>query len=163
MYKIWAGYIGNGYPEIWPIEQRPVLGAFDNSNRYHLSSPEGVAEWSSLVPPDGGVIYLGEKGEPFTVSMIHQLHCLNIVRDHLVREDRVETAPLARHCLNYIRQVVMCRADMQLEPFRSSKHDKGPVDLTGIYQCRDWEAVYNEIEGNQKGGRSNADGRSSQK
>lgn len=129
-----------------------MLGAFDNSNRYHLSSPEGIAEWSSLIPPNGGVIHLGKNGAPFTVSMIHQLRCLDIIRNYFVSNEamREKTASLTKHCLNYIRQVVTCRADIHLEPFRSSSNDKGPVDLTGVYECKDWEAVYHEIEKNRR-------------
>jgi hypothetical protein len=149
---VFTGYIGNDHPETWSINRPRVLGAFDNSNRYHLSSPEGIAEWASLTPPSGGVVHLGKAEAPFTISMIHQLRCLDIVRDHFVSNAtrRVEATPLTRHCLNYIRQVVMCRADIQLEPFRSALHDKSPIDLNGIYECNDWEAVYNEIERNRR-------------
>ncbi|KAF9466023.1 hypothetical protein BDZ94DRAFT_1319975 [Collybia nuda] len=145
-------YLGADHPERWPIEQPRVLGAFDNSNRYHLDSPEGIAEWASLIPPNGGVIHLGKAGEPFTVSMIHQLRCLDIIREYFVSNDagRAKTVSSTRHCLNYIRQMVTCRADTFLEPFRSSSNNKGPVDLTGVYECKDWEAVYDEIEKNYK-------------
>ncbi|KAF8513326.1 hypothetical protein BU17DRAFT_68837 [Hysterangium stoloniferum] len=111
-------------------------------------SSEGDEEWSSLVPGDG-IIYLGTTREPFMVSMIHQLSCLNIVHKHLVSQDRERTQGLARHCLNYIRQMVVCRNDANLEPFQYLSN-KNPVDLSGIWECKDWEAVYDEIEKNQQ-------------
>ncbi|KAF8513316.1 hypothetical protein BU17DRAFT_53316 [Hysterangium stoloniferum] len=142
------GYVANDYPETWPIKLEQVLGAFDNSIRYHLVSSEGDEEWSSLVPGDG-IIYLGTTREPFMVSMIHQLSCLNIVRKHIVSQDRERTQGLARHCLNYIRQMVVCRNDANLEPFQYFSNIN-PVDLSGIWECKEWEAVYDEIEKNQQ-------------
>ncbi|KAF8513311.1 hypothetical protein BU17DRAFT_33200, partial [Hysterangium stoloniferum] len=50
-----------------------------------------------------------------------------------------------RHCLNYIRQMVICHNDAKLEPSQYFLN-KNPVDLSGIREYSDWEAVYNEIE-----------------
>lgn len=85
--------------------------------------------------------------------MVHQLRCLNILRAEIVR-DRSTPGPgeyteLARHCLNYIKQMMLCRADAYLEPFWYDNHN-GPIDLYSFYECKDWGAVYGEIKKNQE-------------
>ncbi|KAI0697362.1 hypothetical protein BC835DRAFT_1249712, partial [Cytidiella melzeri] len=143
------GYIGYDYPEVWPIERKPVLLAFSHSIRYGLDTPSGIAEWSSLVPGDG-VVHLGEHKQPYTISMFHQLKCLDILRGELVRdrEHSEGASELSRHCLNYMRQMIMCRGDTYLEPFIHPNH-KDPIEMQNIYECKDWGVVYDEVKKNQ--------------
>ena len=56
---------------------------------------------------------------------------------------------LGRHCLNYLRQMVLCRGDLQLESMQYTSHTN-PIDLFGVYERRDWGAVYDAIRENQK-------------
>ncbi|PSR97578.1 hypothetical protein PHLCEN_2v4285 [Hermanssonia centrifuga] len=123
--------------------------AFSHSVRFELDSPDGIAEWAAIIPGDG-LVHLGEQKEPYTISMMHQLRCLDILREELVRErdDSEGPSTLSRHCLNYMKQMVMCRGDIELEPFQYPNH-KDPIDMEGIYECRDWSAVYTEVEKNQ--------------
>lgn len=103
-----------------------------------------------MVPGDG-LVYLGEHKRPFTVSMFHQMRCLDVIREELVRErvgDSDVPSPLTRHCLNYVRQMVLCRGDMHLEAFQYP-NNKDPIDKEGLYECRDWEAVYDAARRNQ--------------
>ena len=122
---------------------------FDNSPRYDFTTDEGDQEWSSLVPSDG-LIHLGDNKQPYMVSMMHQLRCLDILRQQVLLhpEARVTPKGLTRHCLNYMRQMVTCRMDLQLEPFQYASH-QDPIDLTGEWECNDWEAVYRMVIENQ--------------
>ncbi|KAH9486103.1 hypothetical protein JR316_0000167 [Psilocybe cubensis] len=144
-------YIGNDYPEVWPIERKPVLMTFDNPKHFRLDKEDGIAEWAAI-SPQNGVVHLGPHRQPYTVAMLHQLKCLDVLRGEMVR-DRSESyagpSVLVRHCLNYIRQIVMCRGDFELESFQFASH-KNPIDWHGIYECRDWEAVYNNVKQNQE-------------
>jgi hypothetical protein len=144
------GYIGNDYPESWPIARKPVLLAVSHSIHYELDTPSGVAEWSSLVPGDG-IVHLGEHRRPYTVSMFHQLKCLDILRAELVRDRPESEVPsqLTTHCLNYAKQMILCHGDTYLEPFIHPNH-KDPIDQNGIYECSDWGAVYDEVKKNQQ-------------
>ncbi|KAF9449998.1 hypothetical protein P691DRAFT_811350 [Macrolepiota fuliginosa MF-IS2] len=144
------GYLGYDYPETWPIERGDALMAFDNPKRYPLDTFDGATEWASLVPKSG-LIYLGPHHQPYSISMFHQLRCLDVVRGETVREanDTTKPTPLARHCLNYLRQMVMCRGDLELESFQFASN-KNPIDLRGVYECKDWEAVYTEVKRNQE-------------
>lgn len=128
--------------------------AFDNPKHYALDTTQGALEWSSLVPSSpsspNGTVHLGPYKQPFTVSMMHQLKCLDVIRHETIRGGRDEDGmALARHCLNYLRQMVTCRADLELESFQFASH-KNPIDMHGVYECKDWSRVYEEVKKNQE-------------
>ncbi|KAF9809789.1 hypothetical protein IEO21_07264 [Rhodonia placenta] len=146
-------YLGADHPPRWPITVPRVLMASDASTHFQLTTAAGIAEWAALVPGNG-LVHLGPHRAPYTVAMLHELRCLDIVRDamvHGLRNGNMTDAQvgLGRHCLNYLRQMVLCRGDLQLEPFLAPSHYK-PIDLYGMYVCRDWGAVYREVEQNQQ-------------
>jgi len=124
---------------------------FDNPKHFQLDKEDGVAEWSALAPGNG-VVHLGPYKQPYTVAMVHQLKCLDVIRNEMVRDrnhGRAGPSALGRHCLNYVRQMVLCHGDWELESFQFASH-KNPIDWHGIYECKDWEAVYNEVKWNQQ-------------
>jgi len=136
-----------------PIAHLPM----ENTVHYDLGTDLGILEWNNATlpgPNHDGVVWLTMKGgerRPFTFSLFHQLRCLNIVRESLLaRRHPPYTKPsrLATHCMNYIRQMVLCRADLTLE---SARHPRGPntvvSDVTHI--CRDWSVIWDEVEGNE--------------
>ncbi|KAI0078577.1 hypothetical protein K474DRAFT_1660155, partial [Panus rudis PR-1116 ss-1] len=146
-------YIGDDYPETWPVERATVIMASDSTKRYHINTTDGIAQWKSLLPGGNGLVYLGPERRPFTISMMHSLRCLDIVREEMVRDRSTNPGPgenteLARHCLNYLKQMVLCRGDSQIEPFWYNTHT-GPLDLWGMYECKDWGAVWNAVKENQ--------------
>lgn len=146
-----SGYVGNDYPEIWPIERKTILMTFDNPKHFRLDTDDGRAEWAAIAPGNG-VVHLGPHRQPFTVSMMHQLKCLDIIREEMTKnhtEGNASPSELVRHCLNYVRQMVMCHGDLELESFQYASH-KDPIDWRGVYECKDWEAVYNEVKRNQE-------------
>jgi hypothetical protein len=144
------GYVGDDHPASWPIARPLVLMASDNTRRFRLNASDGAAEWSAISPGDG-LIHLGTRQQPYTISMLHQLRCLGILRGEVVRDGDASGGPtaLGRHCLNYIKQMVLCRGDIQLESFHYASHED-PIDLFGVYECRDWGAVYDAVRENQK-------------
>ncbi|KAG2151243.1 uncharacterized protein EDB93DRAFT_1103191 [Suillus bovinus] len=107
-------FVGDDFPRLLPLAQAgPALMAFEDSVHYQMNTEDGRAEWASLTPGNG-LVYLGEqRGHPFSISMFHQLRCLDILREDIVRAN--SSAALSRHCLNYLRQMIMCRSDAQLE------------------------------------------------
>ncbi|KAF3911406.1 hypothetical protein ABW20_dc0103005 [Dactylellina cionopaga] len=85
------------------------------------------------------------KGQ-FAVSAFHQLHCLHMVvssyfaalgsHDH----DVVHT----KHCLEYLRNSVICAADSALEPW---KKDLNGVDgFRSPHMCRNFEGLFKWAE-----------------
>ena len=136
-----------------PIAHLPM----ENTVHYDLGKELGILEWNNATLPGpnyDGVVWLTMEGgerKPFTFSLFHQLRCLNIVRDSLIARRHppyAEPSRVAIHCMNYLRQMVMCRADLTLE---SARHPTGPntvvSDVTHV--CRDWSVIWDEVEGNE--------------
>ncbi|KAI0668224.1 hypothetical protein C8Q78DRAFT_980708 [Trametes maxima] len=130
---------------VWDVERKPVAFQFDLGLRYGFNDS---ASWRALVPGDG-LVHLGPHREAFLPSLFHQLQCLDVLRDQLTKP-RVERAEEpARHCMNYILQMILCRGDTNLDPYQypSNIH---PVDANPIRRCLDWRAVYSAVEENQR-------------
>ncbi|KAL2075217.1 hypothetical protein VTL71DRAFT_159 [Oculimacula yallundae] len=80
----------------------------------------------------------------------HQLHCLNKLRKALYPEyynpSDVET-PVNRvvhldHCINYLRQSIMCKADMTPIPFRLNNATRSLLpDFENVHTCRNFDKV----------------------
>jgi len=129
----------------------------EDSEHYSIRTPEGgspehaaqiEAEWTSLFPSGHGFIYLGAHRREFTISMFHQLHCINNIRLAL----GPRPAPLyhVQHCMNYLRQMILCASNTRLEPM--SRRLKEKSNVTGVdglgltHVCRDWGVVYQMFE-----------------
>jgi hypothetical protein len=89
----------------------------------------------------------------FGLSVFHQLHCLRALRD-LVREQKIGVPSRhwggpdhLEHCLNMIRQGIMCSADTTLEwPLyvKEGFGSDGPITGEGItHECKNWDSVMN--------------------
>ncbi|KAJ7697021.1 hypothetical protein B0H17DRAFT_1007303 [Mycena rosella] len=128
-----------------PLDE--VLMDVHNTGNYQLNGSQADAQWEALIPANGGLVRLGPHQELFMVSMYHQLKCLDIIRRDYVfgSMGKNGTDPLTRHCLNYIRQMVLCRGDRRLEcvvdPF--GEH---AVQVRGTQTCHDWRQVYDHFE-----------------
>ncbi|KAI0362153.1 hypothetical protein OH77DRAFT_1466556 [Trametes cingulata] len=150
-------YKGADYPLLWPLAPLSrVHLSQEDSVHYAVNTPLGRAEWNSTLPSGGHLIHLGPSKQAFTVSMFHEIRCLNIIREVLVAfyEDESADAGYGRrgdvkHCMNYLRQIVLCRADLRLESIRSPVGSKKAVsDVT--HECRDWATVYEAAETNYR-------------
>ena len=138
-------------PFAWPIgEMGNVLMLVENSAHYQLDTEEGIQEWAQLVPTNG-IIRLPGDSRKYTISMFHQLRCLDVLRTAVVEANTNGTKPdrLTRHCLNYIRQMILCRSDLFLENVRDP-HGPHAVDLTSVRTCKDRRMVYESVGRAQK-------------
>ena len=150
-----AAYRGRDYPQEWPLRPLELVHlTHEDSVHYSIDTVAGEAEWNATLPRGGAILHLGPDLQPFTLGLFHQLRCLNIVRDVIVdfyADDspaaKMKKPELARHCMNYLRQTVLCRADMRLESVRAPKgHQMTVSDIT--HTCRDWTPIYEAAEGN---------------
>ncbi|KAI5815372.1 hypothetical protein BZA77DRAFT_316437 [Pyronema omphalodes] len=114
--------------------------------------------WERLMPPGDGIVALPEKfikslppsrpGEEkgtyvYGISMFHQLHCLNFLRFAYYPSEVKDMPPdevvLHRdHCLDYIRQAIMCNGDATFEPLK----EFGVDGMGAIHQCRDFDSMF---------------------
>ncbi|KAF9240377.1 hypothetical protein BU15DRAFT_87622 [Melanogaster broomeanus] len=129
----------------WDVERKHVLLPFDKWLRYELHDSE---QWSALFPGEG-LVYLGEDHHPQMVSMLHQLRCIDILREQLSLPLPVRPEQPARHCMNYLRQMLLCRGDIYLDPYQYASRIKA-VNPNPVRRCLDWEAVYKAVEANQR-------------
>ncbi|KAK0477367.1 hypothetical protein IW261DRAFT_1421075 [Armillaria novae-zelandiae] len=145
-------YLGYDYPQNWNVRglsNSTVYVYVGNSEHYTLDTDLGISEWDRLVPPDGGILHLGPDQRPFSISMFHQLRCLNIIRAGLMDSRGVVDAQLLRHCMNYLRQMMLCRADGQLQSVRRSTGG-GATTWNQPRVCRDWRTVYEAADANSR-------------
>ncbi|KAK1751045.1 hypothetical protein QBC47DRAFT_434797 [Echria macrotheca] len=86
--------------------------------------------------------------DSFPLSVFHQLHCLKSIRKHYAALQ--SDTPLVDsvdnhvdHCFDYLRQAIMCSADMTLEKARVEPDGhRRRVDGWGTtHQCRNWGKV----------------------
>lgn len=121
---------------------------------YDVGGDLPTVEWLSAGVPwtDLGFVRLGEDSRLYGVSMIHQLHCVDMIQRAVYDPDtpQVKSGHL-KHCLDYLRLLFFCNADTTLEPydFASRNYSAHPVGMTRV--CRDWTAVYKAADENFKG------------
>ncbi|TBU39970.1 hypothetical protein BD309DRAFT_900784 [Dichomitus squalens] len=140
-------------PYLIPLSKHPWDSALVVEDTVHYE-PNVSAEWASIFPAGtGGFVRLGPNSRLFGVSMFHQLHCLDKMRRAVVDVPPTEWESWhTQHCLNYVRQMLLCAANVRLEPV---KEGRGPgeeslkVDGLGLeHQCRDWSILRREVERN---------------
>lgn len=88
----------------------------EESNHYSISSLDALEEWASNAPQGFGYLRLGPERRAFAIDMMHQLHCLRRMRVGLAGDYRNETQWHIQHCLNFLRQMILCSPNLTLEP-----------------------------------------------
>ncbi|PVH78108.1 hypothetical protein DL98DRAFT_590632 [Cadophora sp. DSE1049] len=98
----------------------------------------------SVALSDGSGDYFG------TLDVYHQLHCLKYIRQYVhqdyysVRDTNVPVKDHVNHCIEMLRQVVMCKADTTLMTYEWLPDFPGPWPNFGIqHECVNWEKIDN--------------------
>jgi len=142
-------WVGDDYPAYYPMEVRDAIMFPEDTVHYPISGDDALQQWETQFPIVGeGWVCLGPERRPFALTMYHELHCLGRLR--LALEDSANRtyeaqAEHVQHCLNYLRMMTLCRADVTLEPVIDVSL---AVDLTQPHMCRDWVQVYEEASRN---------------
>ncbi|KJA22214.1 hypothetical protein HYPSUDRAFT_108340, partial [Hypholoma sublateritium FD-334 SS-4] len=50
--------------------------------------------------------------------------------------------PHLHHCLNYLRQIILCRPDLTLEPGKFNGDVFVGPSMGSVHVCRDWRIPY---------------------
>ncbi|EED80954.1 predicted protein [Postia placenta Mad-698-R] len=139
-------FLGDDHPAHYPLELETVALTPENTVHYRIYTADAAAEWESIFPAGGGFLRLGESQRPLGLAMFHQLHCLARLREAMNTRQSTEHV---HHCLNYLRQTILCDANPTLEPV---------IPILGVRSvnaevprlCRDWTAVYRLAEENYR-------------
>ncbi|MCJ1377068.1 hypothetical protein MMC17_000158 [Xylographa soralifera] len=136
----------------------------------YLSASDELGEdlWEHILPAGAGyfkVPYPRRQGLPvskpvtnstkseevYILSVAHQLHCLGAVRGIVLAHERGDPPKddhgHARHCLDKVREALMCSADTTTEVGYPRLDADGEVvawdvdDKEVTHQCRDWNAI----------------------
>ncbi|GJJ06127.1 hypothetical protein Clacol_000316 [Clathrus columnatus] len=138
------------YPPQLPLQLDTVGLSIVEGPHFTLTADD---DWGTLFPtPNEGFIQIGPDKRWFIPAMYHQLHCLDAIRVAFVLNGSY-AAMHTQHCLRYLRQAVLCGADMTLEEtkFVENKHGvKVPAaDGVGmIHRCKDWTTLRGWMEEN---------------
>lgn len=98
-----------------------------------------------------GFTALGPNNRTFVVSMYHQMHCLDRIRVGFIVNGS-DAYRHAEHCLRYLRQIILCKADTTLEEVDDTRTDtdgkvvEGASGVGMIHRCKDWTKVKQYLE-----------------
>ncbi|KAG2749192.1 hypothetical protein P692DRAFT_20832869 [Suillus brevipes Sb2] len=123
----------------------PVWMRVDQTAHYRADTDEGGEEFEKLIPRGGHTVRINntETGEShvYTVTLFHQLKCLGIIRDNYAAKRAPSS--ITRHCMNYLRQSILCQANIKIEPV---VNNLGTAVRGYETVCRDWTKVYEEVD-----------------
>ena len=134
------------------LDLNAVALTVEDSVNFQLDTPQGAAQWRALQPSNKGFVSdesFASSNSTSRLAMFHALDCLDVVRQGvLVRKaDRETPTSMDVHlCLDYLRQTIRCRADVQLEQVRSEYGGKSEQPFVTHSNCKDWRKVYAEME-----------------
>lgn len=128
------------FPSSWVAFSNPGLGGKKGTGMKMKEVAANPHDWE-------------EESEGFGIAVMHQLHCVAVFKHTLltfeetgVLYEEVDDRDHLHHCVEILRQAIMCRADLTLE-------NPGPTTayraiLTGwgnTHLCRDWDSVVNAV------------------
>ncbi|KAH8093972.1 hypothetical protein BXZ70DRAFT_1010294 [Cristinia sonorae] len=135
-------------PHQLPVPRPKVRITVEESVHFDLTQPESADEWLWTAPFGDNHVRLGPNMTGFAVAMFHQLHCLRGAQNALVRGWST-MSPRARehlhHCFNYIRQWILCDADVTLEPGDFTKRNFTVERFGAEHTCVDWRPIYDLV------------------
>ncbi|KAI0440082.1 hypothetical protein F4803DRAFT_553460 [Xylaria telfairii] len=140
--------VGNPYKG----DRRPGIDSlwYDISTKYlsfRLTREELVAMGRYS---ENSVEFSDEKGGYMaSLDVFHQVHCLNMIRQHIRRSQYTEnTNPDSQklehidHCIDTLREVVMCHGDVSVLTYRWRDGYQWPWANFAIdRECRDWNRI----------------------
>ncbi|KAE9388892.1 hypothetical protein BT96DRAFT_926836 [Gymnopus androsaceus JB14] len=75
------------------------------------------------------------------VAIIHQVHCIQRWRTELANEGSPDWGH-TQHCLNYLREWILCQSDQTLEPGDFVLRNFSTAREGATHKCRNWSRVY---------------------
>ncbi|KAF8183855.1 hypothetical protein K438DRAFT_1724442 [Mycena galopus ATCC 62051] len=143
-------YVGDDFPELWEIPSLRKVGMIvEESRSYPIDGGNNTLEiWATSSPKGFGYVRLGPEQRTFAVAMFHQLHCVRLIRAGLGGRYDEDTMGHVHHCLNYLRQMILCSPNLTLEPANVLSRDFEVDRIGATHVCTDWSAMYDEAAAN---------------
>ncbi|KAH7321827.1 hypothetical protein BKA65DRAFT_540972 [Rhexocercosporidium sp. MPI-PUGE-AT-0058] len=150
----------------WPIDlpMRSYM-FFDRPELKDFDSPKAQGHWSGMVNKVWwDTKWQDNKGDQFPrgIDVFHKMHCIIAIREEFVlfltdvtRAETTNTgdpkvngkltinANHLQHCFDFLRQDILCAADMTLEPL-----GKGYKETDGqgvVHECKDWRLLLDHV------------------
>lgn len=146
-----TAYIGNDFPRMLPVDLPDILVTTDEFVEYELYGEQAIADWGAQVPKGNGVVRLGDYRREFVVVAGHELHCLaRLVWAINDPADPMSAFEHSGHCLDYLRQRILCDADLTLEPFDPLELDpaKEKNGAMPVHKCKDYTKMLGALHDN---------------
>ncbi|KAL7901577.1 hypothetical protein HDV63DRAFT_395008 [Trichoderma sp. SZMC 28014] len=144
-----------------PSPETDAAWNYAGANFGYILIPEEQASESDLTTNNihfaGGADQAFLKGYPANVEVFHQIHCLNLIRkatwynhdyyrklgaDEFRHPDKTLSVHVD-HCIDSLRQRLMCTADVGLVPFFWVGDDGGTdPEFSRTHTCRDFETLH---------------------
>ncbi|KAJ7808344.1 hypothetical protein B0H14DRAFT_2525308 [Mycena olivaceomarginata] len=143
-------YLGDDFPEFYmPVrgDLPPVAMTMEETRHYPIAGPDALDEWATSSSVGYGYVRLGPEYRGFAMGMFHELHCLHVMRLVLGENDKGAVGHF-QHCLNYLRQFILCSPNLTLEPADVLTRDFETDRVGATHVCKDWSMVYDETADN---------------
>ncbi|KAF9464588.1 hypothetical protein BDZ94DRAFT_1320961 [Collybia nuda] len=147
-------YVGQDHPYTYPMPTPLDTVAITLHNSVHFavnsSNPESQDEWNLLatMPMGVGRTRLGPTRRVFVFTITHQMHCMRRMQLGLLnRSDPLGLPGHFSHCLNYLRQTIMCEAADSLERGDFIQQlNENDEQLGTTLVCQDWQQAYSFLD-----------------
>ncbi|ESK90421.1 hypothetical protein Moror_13669 [Moniliophthora roreri MCA 2997] len=142
---------GDDYPNFSPFASPgPIRLTMEESVHYTIDSDPNITteEWLYNSPYGSGTYRVGAYNRTFYISMFHYMHCIRRMHAAFMSVPGEGEWHHLQHCFDTLRQAILCQADMTLEEGDFTKLDFKTERFGAQHVCRDWEAVYDEVERN---------------
>jgi hypothetical protein len=151
-------FTGPGSPEIDAAWHDLIYGRyvrFTDAEKSWLNADDGIPHLTPLQPTYNST-FIPEEGFYGAPDMLHSLHCVNALRKHLEPGDYYSSqmSPVqmkyARmhldHCLEQLRQAVLCHGDLTPVTLKPLKHEDGRIwgylgETEREHMCRNGEEL----------------------
>lgn len=131
-----------------PITLHPAALKVEATENYHILND---AQWSTTFT-SSEYTKLGSDLKPYKPATYHQMRCLDLLRRAVVHYNWLDTSLEKRrlwhvnHCLNMMRQAILCNGDITLEPSYvlnvfNGRNQSAASGLDVMHVCRDWTQV----------------------
>ncbi|KAK0210112.1 hypothetical protein DFS33DRAFT_1251697, partial [Desarmillaria ectypa] len=147
-------YTGSSIPLLHPATGNlPLVSlTLQESTHFAWDSPDNStrAEFGSLLHYPS-LSHLGPNHRMTILSWFHNIHCIAQIRAALINhDDKVATPGHFAHCLQYLRQTLLCGASDMLEKGDFIKRDFAADRVGSDLVCYDWEQALTTLNTERK-------------